>query len=71
MRSEGSGHAIAAATVRVAVPDDGIGFDIEAARAAGGLGLRSVLERVTRLGGSLDLVSTPGSGTRLTVEVPL
>jgi signal transduction histidine kinase len=54
------------------VTDDGVGFDPKAAREqGGGLGLRGMEERVTRLGGRLTLDSTPGAGTRVRVEVDL
>ena len=36
-----------------------------------GLGLLGMSERVNYLGGSLDIQSTPGRGTRVTVRVPL
>jgi signal transduction histidine kinase len=54
------------------IEDDGIGFDTAAARErGGGLGLRGMQERVTRLGGTLILASAPGAGTRIRVEVDL
>jgi signal transduction histidine kinase len=54
------------------VMDDGIGFDPEEAQQrGGGLGLRGMEERVTRLGGVLTLTSSHGSGTRVRAEVEL
>lgn len=54
------------------VEDDGIGFDAAAAcEQGGGLGLRGMQERVTRLGGTLYLDSAPNAGTRVRVEVDL
>jgi PAS domain S-box-containing protein len=55
--------------VTLEVGDDGIGFD-PSAEFPGHLGLRSMRERAQALGGGLDLVSSPGCGTRLTVRVP-
>jgi signal transduction histidine kinase len=53
------------------VADDGVGFDpAGAAAVAGGLGLRAMRERVTRLGGSLVIESAPGDGTTVAVELP-
>jgi signal transduction histidine kinase len=52
--------------VRLVVRDDGIGFD---QGAAGGFGLRGMRERVGQVGGTLDISSTPGAGTAITVEV--
>jgi len=45
--------------------DDGAGFDIEAAREMGGMGLGSMHERVEKLGGSLTIDSKPGKGTTI------
>jgi PAS domain S-box-containing protein len=58
------------AQVTVAVHDDGIGFDPALGRP-GHLGLASMRERVTRLGGRLDVVSDPGVGTTITATVPV
>jgi signal transduction histidine kinase len=57
------------AQVTVAIHDDGIGFDPALARP-GHLGLASMRERVTRLGGRLDVASAPGCGTTITATVP-
>jgi signal transduction histidine kinase len=35
-----------------------------------GLGLTSIAERARILGGTADIQSAPGTGTRLTVEMP-
>jgi signal transduction histidine kinase len=53
------------------IADDGLGFDPAGACQNGGLGLRGIAERVAQLDGTLTLQSTPGSGTRLSVEVAL
>ena len=50
----------------VEVNDDGIG-----GAGGEGSGLRGLADRVEALGGSLTLDSPPGSGTRLTAEIPL
>ena len=62
-----------AAGINLEVTDDGVGFDPQAVRAAGGGGggLRSIAERVARIGGRLTHESQPGAGTRLCVEVVL
>jgi signal transduction histidine kinase len=51
--------------------DDGMGFDLETARENGGMGLRGIEERVRKIGGSLEIETSSGMGTRLTVIVPL
>src|SRR5579883_376985 len=50
------------------VEDDGSGFD---ARRVRGLGLVGMEERVNHLGGVFEIVSHPGTGTKLEVELPL
>jgi signal transduction histidine kinase len=52
----------------VAVSDDGAGFD--AARPREGLGLRGIEERVVELGGSMQIDTAKGRGTRLTICLP-
>lgn len=63
------------AGVSVSILDDGLGFDVEKMRndpdARRGLGLAGMKERAEYLGGSFDLQSAPGRGTRVTVRVPL
>lgn len=49
--------------------DDGIGFDRGAVTA--GRGLASLAHRAAAIGGSLDLESRPGGGTRITLRLPL
>jgi tetratricopeptide (TPR) repeat protein len=62
---------VAVGAVRLTVADDGAGFDPEAARRAGGLGLASVEERARLLGGRCRIASAPGAGTTIEVSVPL
>lgn len=59
-------------SLTVEVEDDGRGFDIDAATGENrrGLGLISIRERAAHVGGKLSIVSTPGHGTRLSVELP-
>lgn len=61
--------------ISIEVEDDGRGFDTEAisfkAGQVQGLGLLGMNERITLLGGKLDIESQPNSGTRLIIEVPL
>lgn len=54
------------------VEDNGIGFidDIDRPIVARGLGLVSVRERAARLGGTFNILSNPGEGTRLIVTFP-
>jgi signal transduction histidine kinase len=56
-------------TLQVLVEDEGAGFDVSAVRTGAGLG--GIRERVTLLGGVLEIVSAPGSGTRVSAQLPL
>jgi PAS domain S-box-containing protein len=51
------------------VSDDGVGFDSRG-DFPGHLSLRSMRERATRLGGTLELESTAGRGTRIRARIP-
>jgi two-component system, NarL family, sensor kinase len=55
--------------LRFAVEDDGAGFD--PTRAAGGRGLINLVDRIAGLGGTLTVLSAPGSGTRVDGVVPV
>jgi NarL family two-component system sensor histidine kinase LiaS len=55
--------------IELAVRDTGTGFDPAAPRA--GTGLAHIRERVTELGGTVDIDSAPGHGAALTVRVPV
>jgi signal transduction histidine kinase len=60
--------------VILSVSDDGGGFDpgrLDAALAAGGIGVASCRERVEALGGALTVRSAPGVGTRAAARIPL
>jgi PAS domain S-box-containing protein len=60
-------------TLQVKMEDDGLGMGISADAAKGpfGFGFFSIGERLKYLGGHLDVVSEPGWGTRVTLQVPL
>ncbi len=53
------------------IGDDGVGFDLEEAKLAAGLGLISMRERVHLAGGELKITSAPGEGTCISGRVPL
>jgi signal transduction histidine kinase len=60
--------------VSFVVEDDGEGFDttkLATGPAAGALGLTTMQERASIIGGSLTVWSAPGSGTRVTLGVPV
>jgi PAS domain S-box-containing protein len=54
-------------SLRLSIRDDGVG----GANAAGGSGLIGLRDRVEALGGSIEIESPPGEGTRVAVRLPL
>jgi len=56
-------------SVALTITDDGKGFDVNGVPNTG-LGLISMRERVGSIGGLLEIHSTSGSGTRLSVTIP-
>jgi PAS domain S-box-containing protein len=57
--------------LRLAVADDGVGFDPERMRANGSLGLVSMHERARFVHGLLSVESHAGKGTKVEVRVPI
>ncbi len=53
----------------VVVEDDGRGFDRTKVRA--GMGVANLEERTARMGGTVEIASTPGVGTRVEARLPL
>jgi two-component system, NarL family, sensor kinase len=58
------------AVTRLEIHDDGVGFDLAAAQAGGGLGLPGMAERAEKIGGQLEIETAPGCGTQVYVKVP-
>lgn len=58
--------------VRVVVEDNGRGFDPETSLAEGakGRGLHILQDRVTQMGGAMEIESSPGSGAHLSFSIP-
>jgi len=60
--------------LRCTIRDNGTGFDVlavQARRGARGLGLIGIQERLNAVGGTLNVISTPGSGAELVISVPV
>jgi nitrate/nitrite-specific signal transduction histidine kinase len=53
--------------VKLEVLDDGSGFDADTAGSGGGLGLVSMRERAEKIGGTFEVISAAGEGTRVKV----
>ena len=61
-------------SVHCTITDNGVGFErvsIEGSRAGSGLGLAGMAERLSPLGGSLRIETSPGRGVRLDIHIPL
>jgi len=61
--------------VQVIVEDDGVGFDVPEGSSmdyeSGGFGLFSIKERLGHIGGTFEMDSVPGKGTRITITAPI
>jgi len=55
---------------QLSITDDGGGFDPIKMDDEGGLGLISMSERIDKLGGSLEIISSSGEGTRIVACLP-
>jgi signal transduction histidine kinase len=53
----------------VEIRDDGQGFDADTTKR--GSGLQNIQDRLEALGGSVEVSSAPGSGTRITARLPI
>jgi len=62
-------------TVKLVVEDDGRGFDIDKIKlhkgGSKGFGLFSIAERVEYFGGSIDIESSLGAGSRIEITMPI
>jgi signal transduction histidine kinase len=55
----------------LAVEDDGTGFDTESRRASGHFGLANLRDRAASVGGTTQIESALGRGTRIIVRLPI
>lgn len=64
-----------AAAAQLEVRDDGVGFDmikaLDAARGRGSVGILQMRERAERAGGTFEIETAEGKGTKVRVELPL
>lgn len=59
-------------SIEIFIKDDGIGFDIEklGRQTKLGLGLTDIRERVSLLKGEIDIITSPGNGTSIEINIP-
>lgn len=55
--------------IRLVVTDDGVGFDLAKTKDAS-MGFRNMRNRASALGATLDIVSAPGQGTTVNLDIP-
>ncbi|MEI7844955.1 MAG: histidine kinase N-terminal 7TM domain-containing protein, partial [Chloroflexota bacterium] len=58
-----------AACLQMEIQDNGVGFNPETVRP-GGMGIKTMAERCERLGANFDLITSPGQGTLIRIQVP-
>lgn len=56
--------------ILIIINDDGKGFDT-VHRKSHGFGLKIIEERTAEMGGTLEIISSPGEGCRISIRVPL
>jgi signal transduction histidine kinase len=56
--------------VVVTIQDDGQGFDVTRVSERHGMGLKTMRERVSDLGGTVDVTSVPAQGTIVRIRIP-
>jgi signal transduction histidine kinase len=61
--------SVSSQTARLEITDDGEGFIMEPAGRFDAYGLLGMRERADAIGGTLDISSSPGSGTRVSCAV--
>jgi signal transduction histidine kinase len=67
-------YGVSGDMLTVAVSDNGPGFDIDTAltlREDGGQGLLGLIDRAESIGGTVDIQSTAGIGTKIILSLPL
>ncbi|NND71359.1 MAG: sensor histidine kinase, partial [Rhodothermales bacterium] len=57
-------------SINLTVTDDGVGFDVDVMNAGESLGLLGIQERVALQGGSVEVYSGFGSGTKTVITIP-
>lgn len=75
MRYAGAGEVVSSLNtvndrIILSIEDDGKGFDVEAVQSKKSFGLLGMKERVHSLNGKIDLVSSPGNGTKIVISLP-
>jgi ligand-binding sensor domain-containing protein/signal transduction histidine kinase len=59
------------AETEMEICDDGVGFEAAVEQMSGGFGISGMKERAQKIVGVLQVVSSPGKGTKVSVRVPM
>jgi signal transduction histidine kinase len=75
VKHSGASHALVVievekASVLILVQDNGKGFDLKN-RTGDGIGLKTIRNKVNLLNGNINIVSIPGEGTVINIDVPV
>jgi len=57
--------------LNIVVEDNGVGFDVVAARLKGGMGLKNLESRINKLSGTISIDSGRGRGTTTIIDIPV
>jgi signal transduction histidine kinase len=57
--------------ISATIEDNGKGFDIREKEKAMGMGLKNIHTRVEYLKGTIDIDSSPGRGTVISLQIPV
>jgi PAS domain S-box-containing protein len=57
--------------ISLAITDNGKGFDIEKVKTKKGVGLYNIANRTELFNGKMNMVTTPGNGCKLNINIPL
>lgn len=57
--------------LRIAIIDNGVGFDVKKAEFRNGLGLSNMQKRIESLNGTIEFRSRPSEGTQIFITTPL
>ena len=58
-------------SINIMVEDDGRGFDAEKVRQAPGIGMQNIASRLHGLDGKIEIDSSPGRGTTVSIDIPV
>lgn len=57
--------------INIIIEDNGIGFDSKKISTADGMGLQTIQKKITQLGGTFTIDTTPEKGTTIIIDIPI